>query len=125
MSGTPSASHVKGRDYESMACDYLQQQGLRLIERNYRSRQGEIDLIMMDGDYLVFVEVRYRSSPRFGNGAETIDQRKQFRLIATAARYLQERRRSTSQAARFDVISIGPQQNTSTIHWIKDAIQAE
>ena len=71
------------------------------------------------------VSVRPAGGQGFGNGAETIDQRKQFRLIATAARYLQERRRSTSQAARFDVISIGPQQNTSTIHWIKDAIQAE
>jgi len=122
MNSNPSVNHVKGRDFELMACDYLQLQGLKLIDRNYRSRQGEIDLIMLDGDYLVFVEVRYRSNPRFGSGAESIDRRKQSRLLATAARYLQEQRHNATQAARFDVISIGAQQD---IHWIKDAFQAD
>lgn len=125
MNSYPSVSHIKGRDFEFVACEYLQQQGLKLIDRNYRTRQGEIDLIMLDGDYLVFVEVRYRSNPRFGSGAESIDQRKQSRLLAAAARYLQDLRRSTTQAARFDVVSITPQQDINAIHWIKDAFQAD
>ena len=124
MNSDTSVCNNKGQSYESMACHYLQHQGLKLLDRNYRSRQGELDLIMLDGDCMVFVEVRYRSNPHFGSGAESIDSRKQARLVATAARYLQGLQRSTTQAARFDVISIGPQQGTNEILWIKDAFQA-
>ena len=118
----------KGQAYELKACHYLQQHGLKLQQRNYRCRYGEIDLIMQEADRLVFIEVRYRRNSRFGNGAESVDHRKQARLIATASHYLQAQQSSTTQAARFDVISIGPQaatnQDTDAILWIKDAFQA-
>jgi len=126
-----SASPVdknKGQVFELKACRYLQQQGLTLLQRNYHSRLGEIDLIMKDANTLVFIEVRYRRSNRFGSGAESVNYRKQTRLIATAAHYLQNQQGSATQAARFDVISIGPQQGlkpgADEILWIKDAFQA-
>src|SRR5204862_504789 len=73
---------------EQRAERYLQSQGLGLIERNYRSRFGEIDLIMRDGTSLVFVEVRMRRNKDFGGAAASIDVRKQQRIIRTAHQYL-------------------------------------
>lgn len=130
MSHSPPVASNRGQAFEHKACLYLQQHGLKLLQRNYRSRLGEIDLIMMDGEYLVFIEVRYRRSHRFGTGAESVDRRKQGRLISTANHYLQRQRCSNTQAARFDVISISPQPTTTMdsqadhILWIKDAFQA-
>ena len=86
---THTVCNNKGQAYETKACLYLQQRGLTLLQRNYRSRHGEIDLIMQEADSLVFVEVRYRRSNRFGSGAESVSYHKQARLIATAAHYLQ------------------------------------
>jgi putative endonuclease len=118
----------KGLAYEQQACHYLQQHGLTLCQRNYRCRFGEIDLIMREASSLVFIEVRYRRSHRFGSGAESVDRRKQMRLIATAAHYLQGQQSSTTQATRFDVISMRPSQQKPQgdidITWIKDAFQA-
>mgnify|MGYP000241533353 CR=1 FL=1 len=123
-----TSSSSTGQAYELKACHYLQQHGLKLQQRNYRCRHGEIDLIMQEADSLVCVEVRYRRRSHFGDGAESVDRHKQARLIATAAHYLQAMKGSTTQAARFDVISIGPQQatnqDTNDILWIKDAFQA-
>lgn len=110
---------TKGQEAEEHACRYLQQQGLQLIERNYRCRQGEIDLIMRDKQGTVFVEVRYRSNPNFGGGAESVDQRKQHKLIAAAAHYLQQHHTLAQQPARFDVIAIAP----GALEWIRDAFQ--
>ena len=61
-----------GGIFENMAADYLVSQGLLILERNYRCRMGEVDLIARDGNYLVFVEVKYRNSSRNGNAAEEI-----------------------------------------------------
>lgn len=119
---TATSTTRKGQHYEQMACAYLDRSGLKRLQSNYRSPGGEIDLIMADGKLLVFVEVRYRHSNRFGNGAESIDQHKQARLIHCANHYLQKYGKTT-QGARFDVISIGQQNGTETIEWIKDAIQ--
>lgn len=110
---------TKGQETEEQACRYLQQQGLQLIERNYRCRQGEIDLIMKHHQSTVFVEVRYRSNPNFGSSAESVDYRKQSKLIATAAHYLQQHHTLAQQPARFDVIAIAP----GTLEWIRDAFQ--
>jgi len=128
MTSTTAIGNKKGQTFELKACHYLQQRGLKLLQRNYRSRYGEIDLIMQEADSLVFIEVRYRRSNRFGSGAESVNQHKQDRLIATAAHYLQNQRCSMTHASRFDVISIGPQQGidqgAEEILWIKDAFQA-
>ena len=111
-----------GEQAEHLACDYLRQQGLILITQNYHCRRGEIDLIMQDQHTLVFVEVRYRKSARFGSALESIDQRKQAKIITTAEDYLLQNQHDFS-SYRFDVIAITPQQPTPDITWVKDAFQ--
>jgi putative endonuclease len=105
-----------GGDKERLAADYLQAQGLRLIARNHRCRFGEIDLVMGDAGALVFVEVRYRGSSRFGTAAETVDRHKQRRLAAAADHYLQGH--PTVLPCRFDVVAIAGQDR---IEWFKNA----
>ncbi len=103
-----------------MALGYLQTAGLLLVTRNYRCRGGELDLIMQDGRDLVFVEVRFRSHTGYGGAIESIDRRKQRRLITAARHYLQ--RTGNDRTCRFDVVGIGP--GPDTIEWLKNAIEA-
>lgn len=110
----------QGNTAEDLACRYLEKQGLSLVERNYRCRVGELDLVMRDGDCLVFVEVRSRHRDHYGTPAETITWIKQRRLTRAAAYYLQKRRYDAP--CRFDVISI-TQTGTQTLEWIRDAFQ--
>ena len=107
-----------GRDAEDRACTHLRKRGLLELERNFRCRSGEIDLIMRDGPTLVFVEVRFRRSGRFGGSAETVDVRKQARLINAAQTYLQRKR--ITAACRFDVVAI----TGSDLQWIRNAFEA-
>ena len=111
-----------GTQAEQIACAHLQTQGLKSITNNFRCKLGEIDLIMLDHDYLVFVEVRYRKSTFFGTGAETVDIRKQSKLIRTAQIYLQQQRKN-HYPCRFDVISITGPLPIARIDWIKNAFQ--
>ena len=110
-----------GQRAENIACQYLEQQGLALVGRNYRTRRGEIDLIMRTADSLVFVEVRFRRRTDFGSPAETVGVAKQRRLIACAEAFLQRHRLST--AARFDVICIEQYGGDIRIDWIPDAFR--
>lgn len=120
-------SHNQGQEAEQACCVYLQQQGLELITRNYRGRRGEIDLVMRDGDTVVFVEVRFRSSERYGGALESITTRKQERFIATAELYLQQETKLKN--GRIDVVAMSQKpQNTLTeqpqdytFDWIRDA----
>ncbi len=108
-----------GHAKEQQARAYLEAQGLQQIVNNYRCRFGEIDLIMREGDTLVFVEVRFRSSDRFGTSAETVGLRKQRRLIAAAEHYLQ--RHPSCMRCRFDVLALGPGEQ---MQWIQNAFEA-
>lgn len=111
-----------GRRAEQLAELYLGKQGLRLRKRNYRCRGGEIDLIMEHGNTLVFVEVRYRTHRTFGGAVESIDRRKQQRLIHAAQHYLQ--RHQDDVPCRFDVIAISPGKGTQPhLQWITNAIE--
>lgn len=113
-----------GNQAEQTARHYLEQRGLKLVEANYYCQRGEIDLIMQDGKTLVFVEVRFRKTMRFGSGAETVDHRKQSKLIATAAHYLQKNPKAAKQACRFDVVSISRDNSVQHLDWIPDAFQS-
>ena len=107
---------------EQLAYDYLQGRGLKPVERNYRCRHGEIDLVMLDDGCLVFVEVRYRSRGAVARAAVTVDRQKQTRLIRTAEMFLATRPRFSSCAARFDVIGVdGRGTGRRTVEWIRDA----
>lgn len=109
-------SRAIGADKERLAEKFLTGQRLSYVARNHRCRFGEIDLVMRDSEVLVFVEVRYRRSERFGTAAETVDARKQKRLIAAARHYLLMH--PTQCPCRFDVIAIGARDE---IQWIKHA----
>ncbi|MCK4950494.1 MAG: YraN family protein [Gammaproteobacteria bacterium] len=117
-------SHLKkGQQAEQLACEYLEKEGLHLVQKNYRCPMGEIDLIMKDNGMLVFVEVRYRKNTKYGSGAETVTGRKQQKLLSTAMHYLQRHAKST-QTCRFDVVSMTNETNTDKIQWLQDAFQA-
>ena len=124
MANKPTSLQI-GNAAESLACDYLQQHGLKLICRNYRAPYGELDLIMRDHDYMVFVEVRFRRHARYGSGADSVTASKQDKLIKTALYYLQRHPKQAKQPVRFDVVSLSAVDDRSDIEWIKDAFQAE
>jgi putative endonuclease len=106
---------------ESIALEFLRSQGLGLIERNYRCRGGEIDLVMLQEKTLVLVEVRFRSSTDFGGGAASVTWHKQRRLI-TAARHLMLSRADLRRyPARFDVIAVSPGNGKPQVNWIRNA----
>lgn len=106
-----------GTRKEELAADFLTRRGVKILERNFRCRQGEIDLIGMDGQYLVFVEVKYRKTARNGMPAEAIGHIKQQRIRYTAQFYLYSRHYREDMPCRFDVVSILGDQ----INWIRDA----
>lgn len=112
---------ARGREAEDSACAYLQARGLQLLTRNYRTRQGEIDLILADADSLVFVEVRYRAHARFGSAAESVDRRKQARLLACARHYLLTHPQAGGRPCRFDVVAVNGERS---IEWIPNAFTA-
>jgi putative endonuclease len=111
---------AKGAAAEQLAADYLQHEGLRLIERNFRVRGGEIDLICRDGKTTVFVEVRLRSCSDFGGAAASITASKQARLILAARHWLQ---RHGETPCRFDCILLD-KLDTNNIEWLRDAFSA-
>lgn len=115
---------LQGRMGEDLACRYLQQQGMILIARNYRCRRGEIDLIMLHGDSLVFIEVRYRHRPYYGSAAESIDIRKQRKISHCASLYLQRHPAHARYPGRFDVVCIAPGDHGLKVEWISDAFTA-
>jgi putative endonuclease len=112
----------QGQQAEDLALAHLQKQGLKLLARNYRCKGGEIDLIMQDGKTLVFVEVRYRKSARFGGALESVTAIKQARLIHCASHYLA--RHGLNTPARFDVVALEPGGEMLRVQWIRDAFRA-
>lgn len=94
-----------GKKGEDLAQAYLCKKGYRLLERGYRCRLGETDLIMQDGDTIVFVEVRARSSARFGDPAESVNAVKQRKIVRMAQVYLKEHGLENAPV-RFDVVAV-------------------
>jgi putative endonuclease len=109
---------VEGQAGEDHALAHLQKNGLCLVERNFRCKGGEIDLVMQEGGTLVFVEVRKRADSAYGGAAASVTPRKQRRLIIAAQVYLQRYR--MPPACRFDVVAI----DGTVIDWLKNAIYA-
>lgn len=95
-----------GREKEELAEEYLRQQGYEILDMNFYGRFGEIDIIARDGETLVFAEVKYRKSERFGNSLEAVDTRKQKKICQTALYYLARHHIADSVPCRFDVIGI-------------------
>jgi putative endonuclease len=112
-----------GSEAEDSALAYLKAAGLKLIHRNYRCKAGELDLVMLDGKTLVFVEVRYRSSGSYGGAAASVTYRKQRRIITAARHLLALRRDLRRYPARFDVVAISSFGGYD-LRWIKGAFMA-
>lgn len=95
-----------GREYEQQAAAFLIGQGFEIVEYNYRNRQGEIDIIAREGEYLCFVEVKYRGTDQSGYAAEAVNRAKQQNIIRVAQYYLMSHGYSEWTPCRFDVVSI-------------------
>lgn len=110
-----------GAEGEDAALAHLKRAGLKLIQRNYRCRAGEIDLVMLDGKTLALVEVRYRSSSEFGGPAASVTWRKQRRIITAARHLMMMRAELRNFPARFDVVAISSGLRGPEVEWIKAA----
>ena len=121
MSAEPTSAIGRGKAAEDFALSELSKKGFRLIERNFSCKQGELDLVMMDGNELVFIEVRYRKGKDFGDGMESIDHHKQRKLRIAAETWLGKHQSANFKSCRFDVMSISGEINHFTADWIDDA----
>jgi len=102
----PEARRAQGDAAEERACRHLEASGLAIVEKNYRTKGGEIDIIARKGDVLVFVEVRSREDAGFGTPEESVTSAKRRRIVVTARDYLSKVPPSSWREARFDVIAI-------------------
>lgn len=99
-----------GTSYEIKAEEYLMQKGYHILERNFRSRSGEIDIIAKDGEYFCFIEVKYRTTRDYGSPLEAVDYRKQNQIRKVAQYYLMKNKLSEWTPCRFDVIGFEGEQ---------------
>jgi putative endonuclease len=120
-----NSRQTSGRIAEQQARQHLEQQGLRLLAQNWACRVGELDLVMQDGDTVVFVEVRYRSHIGWGGALESIDARKRNKVSAAAQYFLQQQPHWAKHPCRFDVVAISAsEQPSQRLNWIKNAFDS-
>lgn len=93
-----------GSDYEDRACEYLTSQGYEILDRNFRNKKGEIDIVAKDNGCIVFVEVKYRHNTSYGYSSEAVNTRKQMIIYRVAEGYLSYRKEYYGMPCRFDVI---------------------
>ena len=118
------ARRQSGNRAEDIATEYLKQQNIKIITRNFHSRFGEIDIIGLDKETLSFIEVRYRKNETYLAAVETIDRHKCKKIVITSQVYLNKRKKYQSYNCRYDVITITGEFDAPIIEWIKDAFQA-
>ena len=119
-----AAEHLqRGAAAETAALALLQSAGLQLLARNARSRFGELDLVMRDGDTLVFVEVRQRSGAGFGGALASLDARKCRQVIRAARGWLAAHPAWAQATCRFDVVLA--QAGAAPLHWLRDAFRTD
>ncbi|WP_028635192.1 YraN family protein [Pseudomonas parafulva] len=113
-----------GQAAETQALEHLQGQGLQLLARNWRCKGGELDLVMLDADTVVFVEVRYRLHAGFGGALGSIDRRKQNRVVLAARVFLHQQPLWGDHPCRFDVVALqGSQHAGRPLQWLKNAFE--
>lgn len=112
----------KGAQAEQLAQRFLEQHGLQLIAKNFRCKQGEVDLIMQDQDTVVFVEVRHRVRKDFGSAADSITVSKQAKVIKAATLFMMQKNWYQHKTVRFDVVTLqGALIESPQLNWIKQA----
>ncbi len=109
----------KGAEYEQKALEYLEKQGVHILESNYRNRQGEIDVIGKDAEYLVFFEVKYRKDNLKGNPEEAVNYGKQRKICRVADYYRMSHKIGDFEPVRYDVIAICGNE----LKWYKNAFE--
>jgi putative endonuclease len=107
---------------EQLACDELERRGYHVVERRYRTRAGELDIVAMDGDYLVFVEVKARRSRAFGEPEEAVTMQKQQRMVLMATDFL-ARNGVGDVPCRFDVVAVNSETDPPSVSVVKDAFR--
>lgn len=120
----PESTRSVGQRGEDAAARFLEERGLRLLERNYRCRGGEVDLVMLEERTLVLVEVRLRSSADFGGAAASVGPRKQRRFALAARHLLMTRPAYRDLPMRFDVVALQGGADGPRVEWIRDAFRA-
>lgn len=110
-----------GRRGEALAARWLEARGLRILARNVHLRHAELDLIALDGADLCFIEVRLRSSDRYGGAAASVDARKQRRMARAASAWLAENRAPPHRCVRFDVVAIDAAREPPAVEHLRDA----
>jgi putative endonuclease len=113
-----------GAAFERRACAELERAGLKLLARNYTTRHGELDLVMRDGDTVVFVEVRYRVRAGHGDALASVTRGKQDKLIRTAQLWLAAHPRHAQRPCRFDVVSYDGPAEDARMQWLRGAFEA-
>ena len=124
LTRTATDRRASGARYESLALAHLERAGLTLIARNFTCRYGELDLVMRERDVVVFVEVRFRSASRFGDGVDSIGAAKRAKLVRAAGAFLAEHPRLAGAACRFDVLAIAGDADAPSIDWRPNAFEA-
>jgi putative endonuclease len=120
-----TSTRARGAGIEAAARDFLLGRGLGAVAANANYRFGELDLVMLDGDTLVFVEVRYRRSAGFGGGAASVDLRKRRKLVLAAQAFLLAHPGYADSPCRFDVIEADGDPAQPGLNWLRDAFRAD
>lgn len=118
-----SWTQQRGHTAELAACDFLLERGLVRVEQNFRCQYGEIDLIMLESEILVFIEVRQRPRSHFGTAIDSVTASKCRKIARTAAYYLQSHKEHRHRACRFDVIGMVDTQGAWQFQWVRDAFR--
>jgi len=124
VTSNPVNNHRRGQWAEQIVLEYLEREKLKLLSRNYHSKRGEIDLIMLEQEIIVFIEVRYRANNNYLHALESINEKKCSRIIKTSQHYLQTNHWASGKPCRFDVITVTGENYSPKIEWIKNAFQA-
>ena len=125
MNLPPEGRRARGDAAEERACCHLERSGFTIVERNYRTKSGEIDIVARKGDVLVFVEVRSREVPGLETPEESVTRAKRRRIVAAARRYLSGVPSSSWREARFDVIAIEGSGETAALRHYPAAFDAK
>ena len=119
-----SDRRATGDGWELAARRHLESAGLRLLAANQSYRMGELDLVMRDGEVVVFVEVRYRRSAGFGGSAPSVDAAKQRKVVLAAQCYLAQHADLARAPCRFDVVAVDGSADAPHVDWIRNAFDA-
>jgi len=112
--------NIFGKKGEIIVCNFLKKKKFKILQMNYKNKVGEIDIVAKQKDYIVFVEVKTRTSRAFGDPTEAVDEKKQFKIRQVAELYLLEKK-LTEKPCRFDVVAIIDNEGDIEIRHIEDA----